>query len=272
MRYPAVAGRFYRADKEGLKHQIRSCFEHPLGPGLPGKPTGQRKIVGAVAPHAGYTASGMNAAHVYKAIAEDGLPDAYVVIGPDHRGIPFPAALCSEPYVTPLGVCEVHMGIAGKLSEEVRDSPDAHMSEHSVEVQIPFIKTIDPDAKIVPIIMRDQSLPAAQRLAASVRKACEGYDVIVIASSDLSHYIPKKRATELDGTVLDAISRMDAESMYETIAKNKISACGYGPIATAMAASEPAVAKILKYTDSWDSLGFDMSAVVGYGSALFVKQ
>ncbi len=135
MRYPAVAGHFYPDDRDSLASAIESCFRHPLGPGLPGPSTGARRIVGAVAPHAGYAASGMNAAHTYRAIAEDGLPEAYVVIGPDHRGIPFPAALCSDPYLTPLGPCGVHMEILGRLSETVVNSPPAHRSEHSVEVQ-----------------------------------------------------------------------------------------------------------------------------------------
>lgn len=269
MRYPAVAGHFYPEGRETLAKAIESCFTHPLGPGLPGQSTGRREIVGAVAPHAGYAASGMNAAHTFKAIAEDGLPEAYVIIGPDHRGIPFPAALCSDPYLTPLGACEIHTEILGKLSETVVNSPAAHRHEHSIEVQVPFIQTIDPDPRIVPIIMRDQSMSAAKSLAVNIRKACEGHDVVVIASSDLSHYIPKDVATEFDGMILSAVSRLDVAGMYSAVMEYKISACGYGPIAVAMEALSPGSAEILAYTDSYDSLKYDRSAVVGYGSAVF---
>ncbi|NLL95357.1 MAG: AmmeMemoRadiSam system protein B [Thermoplasmatales archaeon] len=272
MRYPAVAGHFYPEGRESLASAVRSCFTHPLGPGLPGESSGAREIVGAVAPHAGYMASGMNAAHTFKAIAEDGLPEAYVIIGPDHRGIPFPAALCSDPYLTPLGACEIHTEILGKLSETVVNSPAAHGSEHSVEVQVPFIQTIDPDPRIVPIIMRDQSMPAAKRLAAAVRDACEGHDVIVLASSDLSHYVPKEVAAKLDGMVMDAVSRLDVAGMYSAIREYGISACGYGPIAVAMEALSPKSADVLAHTDSWDALKHDRSAVVGYGSAVFRRR
>jgi len=157
MRYPAVAGRFYPLDRQELIEQIESCFSHKLGPGKIGRCKGERKIVGAVCPHAGYVCSGMNAAHVYKNIAEDGLPEAYVIIGPDHHGVPFDAVMCSDNYVTPLGECGVHNEIIGNLLEFVHDSPNAHRFEHSVEVQVPFIQYIDPKARIVPIIMMDQS-------------------------------------------------------------------------------------------------------------------
>ncbi|MFA6710748.1 MAG: AmmeMemoRadiSam system protein B [Candidatus Methanomethylophilaceae archaeon] len=268
MRYPAVAGQFYPMSRDDLISEIRFCFQHGLGPGLPERKGNARSIVGAVSPHAGYRASGMNAAHVFKSIAEDGLPEAYIVIGPDHHGVPFDAVMCSDPYITPLGECKVHQEIAGKLSEYIPDSPNAHRFEHSVEVQVPFIQYIDPDPHIVPIIMRRQDKASAVRLAAAIERCCEGHDVIVIASSDLSHYIPKDHAAKLDRMVLDSISELDVDRMYSVIRDNNISACGYGPIAVSIMASKPSSAEILKYSNSWDSLGTDTEAVVGYGSAV----
>lgn len=269
MRYPAVAGQFYPLERESLRSEIELCFRHELGPGLPGKSTGERSIVGGVVPHAGYGASGMNAAHAFKSIAEDGLPEAYIVVGPDHHGVPFDAVMCSDPYVTPLGECKIHTEIAGKLSEFIQDSPNAHRFEHSVEVEIPFIQYIDPDPHIVPIIMRRQDRKSAEKLANAIRESCKGHDVIVLASSDMSHYVPKESATKLDQMIIDMISKSDVDGMYSTIREYNISACGYGPIATSILATNPGSVEVLKHTDSWDSLHIDISAVVGYCSAIF---
>jgi len=263
---PAVAGRFYPASETSLRNAIEDCFTHPLGPGLPGDEGSSRNISGAVAPHAGYMASGMNAAHVYKKIKEDGLPDAYVIIGPDHHGVPYGAVMCSEPYLTPFGPCAIHEGIAERLSNFIPDDPDAHFYEHSIEVQIPFIQYIDSDPHIVPVIMRNQDQRSAEKLGKIIKDACGGYDVMVIASSDLSHYIPKKAAADIDTEFLNRLTEMDIDGMYATVKGRRMSACGYGPIASAMYATSPSKAELLKYSDSQDSLGPSGSGVVGYAS------
>lgn len=271
MRYPAVAGRFYPAEKNELLANIRECFLHEIGPGLPERIVSERRIAGAIAPHAGYMASGMNAAHVYKKIAEDGLPEAYIVIGPDHHGVPYRAVMCDDEYLTPLGPCKIHEGIAADLKKSIPCDSGAHKFEHSIEVQIPFLQFIDKDPKIVPIIMRDQSKEAAEKLAAAIKEACKGRDVIIIASSDMAHYIPKDDAQRLNSLVLERIKAKDVDGMYSTVEKNRISVCGYGPMATAILGSEPSEIEILKYSDSWDSLEYDKKAVVGYGSAVMYK-
>ena len=269
MRYPAVAGRFYPLQKNELIDQIEWCFEHPLGPGKIGAPKNGRRIKGALVPHAGYQCSGMNAAHSFKAIAEDGRPDAYIVIGPDHHGVPFDMVLCSDSYLTPLGECKVHEKIAAKLAQSITDSPNAHMFEHSVEVEVPFLQYIDPDARIVPIIMRRQDMESAKRLGDLIKEACEGYDVVVIASSDMSHYIPKDIAERLDMMLLEKACDLDIEGMYDVIGRYDISACGYGPIAAMITATRPSKGTLLKHSDSWDSLNYMKDSVVGYASAIF---
>ena len=271
MRYPAVAGRFYPIGKNELIESIESCFSSPLGPGFPGTCVNDRRISAAICPHAGYSASGSNAAHSFKAIAEDGLPEAYVVIGPDHYGVPFDVVMCSDDYLTPLGPCKVHKEIASKLRELIPDNANAHSREHSIEVEIPFLQYIDPDPRIVPIIMGNQDYRSAERLAECIKYACEGKDVVIIASSDLAHYVPKSVATELNGRVLDKIGKMDIRGMYSNISREHITVCGYGPIATAMMASDPSHVEVLKYSDSWDSLRYDADSVVGYGSAVMYK-
>jgi AmmeMemoRadiSam system protein B len=216
-------------------------------------------------------ASGMNAAHLYKRIAEDGPPEAYIIIGPDHHGVPYKAVMCDEDYLTPLGPCRIHEEIAADLKEAIPCDCAAHRYEHSVEVQVPFIQFIDKDPRIVPVIMRDQSKAAAESLAASIRKVCRDRDAIVIASSDMSHYIPKKDAERLNSAVLERIREKDIDGMYSAIEKDRISVCGYGPMAAAILAAGPSRIEVLKYSDSWDSLKYDIRSVVGYGSAVMYK-
>jgi AmmeMemoRadiSam system protein B len=271
MRYPVVAGRFYPADKNELSANIESCFLHSLGPGLPERLGSERSISAAIAPHAGYMASGMNAAHAYRKIAEDGLPEAYIVIGPDHVGVPYRTVMCGEDFLTPFGPCRIHEDIAADLKEMIPSDRKAHVYEHSIEVQLPFIQYIDEDPRIVPIVMGDQSRESAERLAYAIRAACRGRDVIVIASSDMAHYIPKDEAERLNGMVLERIKEKDVGGMYSVIDGNNISVCGFGPMATAMLWSDPSRIEVLKYSDSWDSLKYDRGAVVGYCSAVMYK-
>lgn len=272
MRYPAVAGRFYSSDRNGLIRDIEACFSHDIGPGMPGKEGTGRKIVSAVAPHAGYMASGMNAAHTFKKIKEDGLPDTYVIIGPDHHGVPFDFVMCSSNYITPLGACETDLELVRDLDGMIPDNPQAHAYEHSIEVQVPFIQYIDPNPKILPIIMSRQDKTTAGRLGDILKAVCKDRDVIVLASSDLSHYIPKKKATALDSKILDNILKLDPDGIFDTVMSNRISACGYGPIATSILATDPGSAEILKYSDSYDSLGGDPGGVVGYASAVMYRK
>ena len=269
MRHPAVAGRFYPDDRDALTGEIKRCFTHRLGPGMPGERRNERNIVSAIAPHAGYMASGMNAAHVYKAIAEDGLPEVYVIVGPDHYGINYDIAMCGEPYVTPTGVCKVHDEIAKRLRKMIPDDVRSHTREHSVEAQVPFIQFIDPNAKIIPIIMSDQSQRCAEQLSRTIEEACEGYDHVMIASSDLSHYVPKEKASSEGKEVIGKVCARDVKGMYDVIEKNNITACGYGPMAVAMS-SKCSSAKLLKYSDSSDSLGRSRE-VVAYASVAFYR-
>lgn len=268
MRYPAVAGKFYPADKSALKESISGCFRHELGPGEIGSSDDKRTIKGVLVPHAGYSCSGMNAAHAYRKIAEDGLPDAYVIIGPDHYGIPFDSALCDEPYLTPFGECDVDLRIIDKLSEDIPVVAEAHRFEHSIEVEVPFIQYIDPNAKIVPLIMSDQSIESAKRIGRLVREACKGMDVIVIASSDMSHYVPKPIASVNDHALIDRICSMDINGIYDVI-RSGVTACGYGPISAMIEAISPANGKLLCYSDSYDALNYQKESVVGYASAIF---
>lgn len=270
-RNPAVAGRFYPSDREDLIEIIESCFCHELGPGTVEFSEGARTINSVIVPHAGYLASGMVAAHVFSALAKEKRPDAYIIVGPDHYGIPHDYAVCPEPYLTPLGECKIHDEILNKLEGKIPFSVKSHRQEHSVEVIVPFIQYIDPDAKIIPIIMRNQSITSAEKLASVIRDACKGFDVVFIASSDLSHYIPDSIEKMIDGKYLEKVSSMDTEGMYHTMSEYNLSVCGNGPVATAVLFSSGCgTVKILKHSNSWDSLKYDRNAVVGYAAAIIL--
>lgn len=271
MRYPAVAGRFYPSDKDALLKLIGSCFEDPIGPGALGPQGDDRHIVAALAPHAGISVSGSNAANTFAAIRRDGLPEAYVVIGPDHYGQPYEAVTCSDSFLMPSGEVGTDERIVAKLRQYIPDDVRAHSREHSIEVMLPFLQHIDPNPHIVPVIMGRQDLDMAGFLAKVLAEACSGRDVIFLASSDLSHYVPKDVAFSQNMEVLDRIAALDMPGMYRTIAENKVTVCGYGPIATAVMASSPSEARILRYSDSWDSIRYDRDSVVGYGSVVMYR-
>ena len=269
MRVPAVSGSFYPAEEGVLRNQLRRCFAS--GPGEPRESSGKRSISAVIAPHAGYAFSGSCAAHSFKAIAEGGLPDAYIVIGPDHHGVPYDAVTSSEDFFTPMGPVPVHQQIVSRLREFIPDDPRAHVREHSIEVELPFLQYIDRNPKIVPVIMGRQDMQTAERLAKALKFACQGYDVVVVASSDLVHYMPKAVADELDSHFLNAVASGNVASVYEEVRRNNLTVCGYGPIATAMLMSEPCRVKLLNQTDSFEAMRYDRNAVVGYGSAVIYR-
>ncbi len=269
MRSPAVAGSFYPSDPEELRALVKHCFA--TGPGFPGECRNERKIAAVLAPHAGINISGPCAAYSFKALAEDGKPEAYIVIGPDHYGIPYEAVMCSEDYLTPLGPVHVHQELAAKLRELIPDDVRAHSREHSIEVECPFLQFIDPGAQIVPIIMSRQSRSMAERLAGAVKAACKGHDVVIVASSDLVHYVPKDYADRADAAFLKCVAAQDLSGIYGLVMRERLSVCGYGPIATALLATAPSRVEVIRQTDSYEAIRHDRDAVVGYGSAVMYR-
>lgn len=264
-----MAGHFYPADERNLRRALKDCFLGPLGPGSIPSPGSEGCMVAALSPHAGIMASGMGAAHVYEAILRDGLPDVYILIGPKHRHRGRDVSLCDQPFLTPLGVCPLHEGILRDLSRDHGVDNAAHAEEHCLEMQVIFLQFIDPQARIVPILMGDQSLESAEKLAESVRLACKGQRAMVIASGDMSHYVPKWKAQEDDAAVIDRMLALDVPGIYETIYSRDISACGYGPTVAAILSTRPSRAKLLKQMDSGDV--FDSREVVGYASVAFYR-
>jgi AmmeMemoRadiSam system protein B len=280
IRLPTQAGAFYAGTAESLKRQVENCFLHKLGPGkIPEiAKTGPRRIIGLVCPHAGYMYSGPVAAHAYYELALDGKPDVVVLFGPNHSGYGSALAVMNEGFWrTPLGDVEIDGELANQVVRESRitDIDDsAHSFEHSIEVQLPFLQYLyGSEFKVVPICFLMQDLSSAREVGQAVAKVLAGKNGIVIASSDMTHYESQESAERKDKMVLEAVKAMDKAKLYSVIEAERVSACGYGPIAALMIAAkilEAKEAKLLCYKTSGDVIG-DYSSVVGYAAVCFKK-
>lgn len=280
MRRPAQAGAFYSADKASLITEIEKCFLHKLGPGkLPElQEPGERMIVSAVSPHAGYMFSGPVAAHLYSALASDGIPDTVVILGPNHYGMGTGlSAMVEGTWLTPLGEVEIDSDLAKQICKNsgmIDNDPSAHVNEHSIEVQLPFLQYIYGNRfKFVPISMMMQDIESSRNVGKSIAESVSGRNVLTIASSDMSHYEPQKAAEKKDRLAANAIQKLDEEELQTVVEAESISMCGYGPVSSAIVAAkllQGNSAKIVSYLTSGDITG-DYSQVVGYLSASMSK-
>jgi hypothetical protein len=178
---------------------------------------------------------------------------------------------------TPLGVVPVDVELSKKMMEtrkEIRFIPEAHAREHSIEIQLPFLQVALKTFKLIPIVMEPEwSRETCQSLATAIAETVKGENVLLIASSDLSHYHPYDKAVELDRIVLNHIVRFDPEGLNQDLKQGRCEACGGGPIISIMLAAKALGAnkgKVLKYLNSGDVTG-DRSRVVGYGAGLFYR-
>ena len=282
MRYPAVAGGFYERSRDALVRQIKECYTHPLGPGrVPEIRKGERRLVGLVVPHAGYMYSGPVAAHSYAALAADGWPRSFVILGPNHHGQGAPLALTKHDWQTPLGSATVDVDLHAALSKPpLEEDILAHRDEHSIEVQLPFLQSLHEAVSFVPICMAFQEYEVAAEVGELVADAVKGRDAVLIASSDFTHVgsqylqLPPRGmsapefAKEQDSKAIEMILALDAKRFAAKVAQAEISMCGYGPVAAMLTAAKRLGAdrvKLLKYATSSD-VSRDSHMAVGYGA------
>jgi len=280
MRRPAYAGSFYEGSSQSLKRQIEECFTHELGPkALPKVMTGKLgHAVGLISPHAGYMYSGPVAAHGYYHLALDGKPDLIVIFGPNHTGIGSGLAIMREgTWQTPLGEVEIDTATADSIvrASQVVDVDDgAHLREHSIEVQLPWLQYLYGSTfRFVPICFLMQDLQSSREVGMSVARALRDKNGLVIASTDMTHYEPQKIAEKKDKAVIEAASQLQEAKVFSTVEALQVSMCGYGPAIAAITAAKELGAKngkLLCYKTSGDVVG-DYSAVVGYASMMFTK-
>jgi len=280
IRKPTVANAFYAGTKAELTEQIAECFTGPLGPGKVPKPVehGPRKILGIVSPHAGYIYSGPVAAHGFSRLATDGLPEAFVILGPNHTGYGSGVSIMTEgSWETPLGELPIDSTLAKQIQKAtsiIDIDEEAHAFEHSIEVQLPFIQFLYGDAaKFVPICMMMQDLRTSREIAKAIIEQSKDRDIFIIASSDFTHYEPHETANRKDKMAIDAITRLDDAALNELGENSKVTMCGYGPISVLMAAGNlvgGVKAELLTHKTSGDATG-DKSAVVGYSSLVLLR-
>ncbi len=281
IRKPYVANAFYAGTKTELTHQIAGCFTHSYGPGEVPKPVekGPRKILGIVSPHAGYMYSGPVAANGYSHLATDGMPEVFIILGPNHTGYGSGVSILTEgAWETPVGTTSIESGLAKQIQKasELLDVDDAsHIQEHSIEVQLPFVQFLFNDVpKFIPICMMIQDLRTSREVAKSIVEQCKGKDFAIIASSDFTHYEPHEIASKKDRAAIDAITKLDDVALNDLGDSGRVTMCGYGPITTLIAAAKilgGVKAELLSYKTSGDITG-DKSAVVGYSSILFTRE
>jgi AmmeMemoRadiSam system protein B len=280
IRRPTVASQFYESDAEALKAQISSCFLDRLGPQKLHRVnfhSHPRSVVGLICPHAGYRYSGPVAAHGFYELALDGKPDSVVLLGPNHTGFGSALSLMREGiWRTPLGDVEVDSKLADNILHETQivDVDEvAHRFEHSIEVQLPFLQFLyGNEFKIVPISFLMQDYDSAIEVGRALVEALDATNTVVVASSDLTHYEPAELAAAKDQAALKAVVDLDEKRFYQTIETQRITVCGYGPIASLLAYVKGVNAKatLLSYHNSGDVTG-DYSSVVGYASVSFRK-
>ena len=258
MRTPAVSGQFYPRSKNDLNREIRRCFVDV--------PSTERAVLGGVVPHAGYIYSGKTSAYVYSTLPR---ADTFVILGPNHTGYGSPVSVSSETWTTPLGEVSSDTEFIKALPKKIIDLDEtAHKYEHSIEVQLPFLQHRFKNFRIVPVCVGMQDEMTAVDIGMEISEAIRRVKrkVVIIASSDFSHYRPDRAAREDDAYFIDAILGLDIPEFYRRLEERSASVCGYGPIAAMLAASKDLGVKkatLLKYTTSGDMTG-DLSSVVGY--------
>lgn len=260
IREPAVAGQFYSANSASLRRTIDSFLE---------KRESLLEAKAVVSPHAGYVYSGAVAGAVYSNVK---LPKRMIVLGPNHTGRG--AALSLHPegeWLTPLGKVAIDAEMNRRLLEEcpdLREDRMAHMREHSLEVQIPFLQSLVPEFRFSAICVGTADYASLESLGHAMARVIQslGEPALIVASSDMTHYEPADVAREKDRLAIDQVIAVDPQGLYRVVSEKDISMCGFAPTVAALAACRDLGATsghLIRYANSGDVSG-DYHSVVGY--------
>jgi AmmeMemoRadiSam system protein B/AmmeMemoRadiSam system protein A len=266
IRESILAGSWYPGDPKRLRQDVETYLGKASAADLQGQ------LVALIAPHAGYSYSGQVAASAYKLLEHQKF-ETVVIIAPSHRAYFSGVSVYDRGgFRTPLGVVPLDGELVRALEERdhrIRYVAEAQAQEHSLEIQLPFLQVVMPGFKLVPLIMGDQSFASCQWLAEAVADTIGKKSVLVVASTDLSHFHPYQDAKKLDQVVLDEVNAFDPRGLSENLQSGKCEACGGGPVVTAMLIARKLGAnksQVLRYANSGDVTG-DRSGVVGYMAA-----
>ena len=258
VRHPAVAGRSYPGNPQALRSDIQS-FLSPQEKQLP--------ALGCVVPHAGYMYSGHVAGAVFARIE---LPRRFIILCPNHTGLGTPLSIMSRgSWQTPLGPAPIDEELAEKLKQQLpllSEDAEAHQNEHAIEVELPFLQTLRPEFKFVPIALGTRQFQALADLGEAIAKVAQESGALIIASSDMNHYENDRITRIKDHQAIERILALDAAGLYEVVMQENISMCGLGPTVSMLTAAKrigATSAELIKYATSGDISG-DRDRVVGY--------
>ena len=263
-RMAMVADQFYPGSKAQLIEQIESMIDMKAA---------KADAIAAISPHAGYMYSGSVAGAVFSRI---NIPHTVVLLGPNHTGFGAPFAVYKTgTWQTPIGDVGVDTELASMILDHcktIKEDINAHISEHSLEVQLPFIQYLKKDVRIVPIVLGHGSFKDYQSIADAIAKSVKTYrhKVLIVASSDMTHYEPQDVASRKDNTAIKAILELDAGLLLERVEQHNITMCGVIPTAVMLIAAKALgarSARLIRYQTSGDVSG-DMSSVVGYAGII----
>jgi hypothetical protein len=263
-RQPAASGRFYPSSQSALRRQVEAYMPVKRG----------KKAIAVVAPHAGYDFSGRTAGAVFSEVK---VPETVIILGPNHWGAGSEFAIMSEgAWETPLGEVMIDSGVAASLKKAcglLEEDEAAHESEHSLEVEVPFLQNLNPNLQIVPIAIASMEQSSLEVLGKAIGETVKdaGKEVLIVASTDMSHTersnpTRQEDVRRRDMMAIDAILELDAEKLLRVVREQRITMCGPAPVAAAITAARllgATKARLVSYTTSYDTTG-DYSYVVGY--------
>ena len=260
IRKAVVSGQFYPGNPDTLRKTVRSFIKVP-------ESLLEAKAV--IAPHAGYIYSGAVAGEVFSSVR---LPSRMLFLCPNHTGIGDALALApAGEWETPLGRVHVDAELNERLLEEchfLREDASAHRYEHSIEVQLPFIQELLPEFSFSAICIGTIDYSALETLGHAMSRVIlsRREPLLLVVSSDMTHYLPAERTAQLDGLAIARVRELDPEGLYKTVMENDISMCGFAPAAAALVACRDLAAvsgKLLRYANSGETSG-DYDRVVAY--------
>ena len=265
IREPVVSGYFYPSGKAHLLKNLENFIDRKIQ---------KEKVIACVVPHAGYIYSGKTAGLTYSKIE---IPQTIIILGPNHTGYGEPYSVAEhDKWLTPLGEVQIDKEIAKKLVEKsiyLQEDEIAHLREHSIEVQLPFLQFLRKDIKIVPICLLGYvDNPAWYEIGEKISQVIKETkrDCLIVASSDMTHYEPYKIAESKDKYVIEAICNLDEDQVIKRIEEKDVSMCGYAGVIVSIVAAKLLGAKkgeLVYYTTSAETSN-DYSEVVGYAGII----
>lgn len=266
IREATVAGQFYPSSVAQLKRQIASFLSEEKQ---------ESEVLGCMLPHAGYVYSGRVACQTLNAVK---IKQKIVLLGPNHTGLGKAFSIMTEgAWQTPLGEVKIDASLAGKIlghSKLLQEDVSAHLQEHSLEVELPILQYFNSSIEIVPIAFLSDDLGKLKQtgadIAAAIKESPERDEIMLVASSDMTHYEPQAQAEKKDAAAIEAMLELDEDKLMQVISRLSISMCGYAPVVVMLAAGKilgATSARLIKYETSAAASG-DASSVVGYAGII----